>query len=105
MITLNISFDYEGKKHKLKACLKNDKSLSSNKQNQATDLTEDFGDDTRWSLYFADFDEEHDVEVVMYRDADGNKTLEADYAIIWSKGDNGVIEGEVDATCKVKHSK
>lgn len=103
MITLNITFDYEGKAHKLKACLKNDKTLSNNKQNQATDLTEDFGDERRWSLYFADFDDEHDVEVVMYRDADGNKTLEADYAIVWGKGDNGVIEDEVDAKCKEKY--
>lgn len=104
MITLNISFDYEGKKHKLKACLKNDVTLSNNKQNQATDLTEDFGDERRWSLYFADFDDEHDVEVVMLCDSDGNKTLEADYAIVWSKGDNGIIEDEVDAKCKVKYS-
>lgn len=51
MITLNITFNYEGKKRKLKACLKNDMSLSENKQNQATDLIEDFGDEKRWSLY------------------------------------------------------
>lgn len=103
MITLNISFDYEGKKHKLKACLKNSMTLSDNKQNQATDLIEDFGNERRWSLYFADFDDEHDVEIIMYRDADGNKTLEADYAIIWSNGDNGVIEDEVDAQCMAKY--
>lgn len=104
MITLNITFDYEGKKHKLKACLKNDVTLSNNKQNQATDLIDNFGDESRWSLYFADFDDEHDVEVVMLCDADGNKTLEADYAIIWNKDDNGVIDDEVDAQCTVKYS-
>lgn len=78
-------------------------ALSDSKQNQATDLVEDFGDDTRWSLYFADFDAEHDVEIMMLRDADGNKTFDADYAIIWSKA-NGIIEDEVDAQCKVKYS-
>lgn len=104
MITLNISFDYEGKKHKLKACLKNDVTLSNNKQNQATDLIDNFGDESRWSLYFADFDDEHDVEIVMLCDADGHKTLEADSVIIWGKGDSGVIEDEVDAQCTVKYS-
>jgi len=104
MITLNITFDYEDKKHKLKACLKNDKTLSNSKMNQATDLDEDFGDELRWSLYFADFDKEHDVEVVMYRDAEGEKILEADYAIIWNKGNEGVIDDEVDAQCTVKYS-
>lgn len=104
MITLNITFNYEGKKRKLKACLKNDMTLSANKQNQATDLIEDFGDEKRWSLYFADFDEEHDVEIVMLRDAEGDKAFEADYAIIWNKGDNGVIDDEVDAQCTVRYS-
>ena len=79
-------------------------TLSESKQNQATDIIEDFGDDTRWSLYFADFDEEHDVEIVMLRDADGDKVFEADYAIIWSNGDNGCTEDEVDAQCKAKYS-
>lgn len=103
MITLNIEFDYEGQKRKLKACLKNNMTLSDSKQNQATDLVEDFGDDTRWSLYFADYDAEHDVEIVMLRDADGNKTFEVDYAIIWSKA-NDIIEDEVDAQCKFRYS-
>ena len=104
MVTLSIKFNYEGEEYKLKACLKNDMTLSESKQNQATDIIEDFGDDTRWSLYFADFDEEHDVEIVMLRDADGDKVFEADYAIIWSNGDNGCTEDEVDAQCKAKYS-
>lgn len=103
MIILNISFNYEEEIHKLKACLKNDGTLSNSKQNQATDISEDFGEEKRWSLFFADFDNEHDVEVMMFKDADGNKTMEADYAIIWGKGDNGTIEDEVDATCQVKY--
>ena len=102
MTTLNITFNYEGQKRQLKACLKNNMTISENKQNQATPLIEDFGDEQRWSLYFADFDEEHDVEIVMLRDAEGNMTFEADYAIIWNKGGN--IDEEVDAQCRVKYS-
>lgn len=104
MITLNISFNYEDELYKLKACLKNDMTLSNSKQNQATELIEGFGDEKRWSLYFADFDDEHDVEVIMLRDADGNQTFEADYAIIWGGRDKGVIEDEVDAQSKVTYS-
>lgn len=103
MIILNISFNYEEKIHKLKACLKNDETLSDSKQNQATDISDDFGDEKRWSLFFEDFDNEHDVEVMMLKDADGCKTMEADYAIIWGKGSMGTIEDEVDATCQVKY--
>lgn len=103
MIILNISFNYEEEAYKLKACLKNDETLSNSKHNQATDISEDFGDEKRWSLFFADFDNEHDVEVIMLKDADGYKTMEADYAIIWRKGGDGVIEDEVDATCQVKY--
>lgn len=104
MINLKITFDYEGKKQKLNAYLKNDMTISENKRNQATDLIEDFGDEKRWLLYFADFDGEHDVEIVMLRDADGDKVFEADYAIIWNKADNGVIDDEVDAQCTVRYS-
>lgn len=42
MITLNISFNYEDELYKLKACLKNDMTLSNSKQNQATELIEGF---------------------------------------------------------------
>lgn len=103
MTILNISFNYEGKAYKLKACLKNDDTLSNSKQNQATDISEDFGDDKRWSLFFEDFDNEHDIEVMMFKDDYSHKTMEADYAIIWGKGANGVIEDEIDVTCQVKY--
>lgn len=105
MVTIKIEFKYEGKQHNLKAMLNNDLSkLSKSKNNNATEIVDDFGDDGRWSLYFADFDDEHDVEVMMYRDADGDKQLEADYAIIWNKGNNGVIEDEIDVKSSVKHT-
>lgn len=99
MVTIKIEFEYEGKQHNLKAMLNNDLSkLSKSKNNNATEIVDDFGDDGRWSLYFAD------VEVMMYRDADGDKQLEADYAIIWNKGNNGVIEDEIDVKSSVKHT-
>jgi hypothetical protein len=105
MVTIKIEFEYEGKRHNLKAMLNNDLSkLSKSKNNNATEIVDDFGDDGRWSLYFADFDDGHDVEVMMYRDADGDKQLEADYAIIWNKGNNGVIEDEIDVKSSVKHT-
>lgn len=99
MITIKIEFDYEGKKHALKAMLNNDLSqLSKSKNNDATEIVDDFGDEERWSIIF----DQHDgrsLEVVMYRDSDGEKTVEADYTIIWN-GDT--IEAEIDVKSGAK---
>ncbi len=102
MVTITIKFDYEGNKQTLKACLKNDMmTLSESKQNQATDVEEDTGDEDRWSLFF-DTDGDEMFEAVMYRDADGDKTTEVDYVIVWGGTDKQAIMAEVDAksTCK-----
>ncbi len=102
MVTITIKFEYEGNNHALKACLKNDMAtLSSSKQNQATDIEEDTGDEDRWSLYF-DTDGDEMYEAVMYRDAEGEKTPEVDYVIVWGGTDKQAILSEIDAksTCK-----
>lgn len=40
----------------------------------------------------------------MYRDADGDKQIAPDYAIIWNKCNNGVIEDEVYVESIVKYT-
>lgn len=84
MITIKFEFNYEGKTYRPKACLKDDMTLSNSKQNDATDLIEDFGDESRWSLCFEDLIEGHSIEIVMYRDGEGDMTTEAEYAIVWN---------------------
>lgn len=101
MVTISIEFDYDGKRHNLKAMLNNDLSaLSKSKKNDATEINDDFGDKSRWSIIFGQY--ELYVEVVLYRDSeDYEKTTSVDYAIIW----NGeVIEAEIDVKSGVKHS-
>lgn len=101
MVTITIEFEYEGKKHNLKAMLNNDLSqLSKSKKNDATEINDDFGDDERWSIIFGQY--ELFVEAVMYRDSDDyEKTPSVDYIIIWN-GD--VIEAELDVKSGVKRS-
>lgn len=101
MVTITIEFEYEGKKHNLKAMLTNDLSgLSKSKKNDATEIIDDYGDEDRWSIIFGEY--ELYVEVVMYRDSDdGSKTTSVDYAIIWN-GD--IIEAEIDVKSGVKYS-
>lgn len=104
MVIITIRFEYEGKQRTLKACLKNDMmTLSESKQNQATDLIEDFGDDDRWSLVF-DTDGDEMYEAVMYRDADGEKTTEVDYIIVWGGTGKDAILAEIDAKSSCKRS-
>lgn len=104
MVTITIKFDYDGNKQTLKACLKNDMmTLSESKQNQATDLIEDAGDDDRWSLVF-DTDGDEMYEVVMYRDADGEKTTEAEYVIVWGGTGKDAILAEIDVKSSCKRS-
>lgn len=99
MVTIKIEFEYDGKQHNLKAMLNNDLSkLSKNKNNDATEIVDDFVDDERWSIIFDEY--ELNVEVVMYRDDDGEKTPEADYAIIWN-GDT--VEAEIEVKSCVKY--
>lgn len=95
MITINFKFNYEGKTYKPKACLKNDMTLSNSKQNDATDLIADNGDEGRWSLCFDDLIEEYLIEIVMYRDGNGNMATETEYAIVWNK-EGDYIEDEID---------
>lgn len=95
MITIKFEFNYEGKIYRPKACLKNDMTLSISKQNDATDLIEDFGDEGRWSLCFEDLIEGYCIEIVMYRDSEGDMITEADYAIVWNN-DIDSIEDTID---------
>ncbi len=103
MVTITIKFEYDGKKHTLKACLKNDMTLSDSKQNQATDVVEDFGDEYRWSLIF-DTDGDEMYEAVMYRDAEGEMTTEVEYIIVWGGTDKQAILSEVDAKSSCKRT-
>lgn len=104
MVTISIGFEYEGNKKTLKACIKNDMmTLSDSKQNQATDIVEDFGDEDRWSLVF-DTDCDEMYEAVMYRDADGVKTTEVEYVIVWGGTDKQAILAEVDAKSSCKRN-
>lgn len=98
MITLKISFDHDGQKHNYTAVLKDNMELSDSKKNEAVDLIEDFGDEERWSLIFGDTDSVY-YEAVMYRDADGKKTTELDYVIVWD-GDIDLMMDEIDGECK-----
>lgn len=102
MVTIKIEFEYEGKQHNLKAILNNDLSkLSKSKDNDATEIVDDFGDEDRWSIIFGEYDELY-VEAVLYRNSEsGDKTPDVDYAIIWN-GD--VIEAEIDVKSIVKHA-
>ena len=101
MVTITIEFEYEGKKHNLKAMLNNTLTeLSKSKKNDATEINDDFGDEDRWSIIFGQYD--LFIEAVMYRDSDdGEKTTSVDYIIIWN-GD--VIEAELDVKSGVKRS-
>lgn len=101
MVTITIEFEYEGKKHNLKAMLNNSLTeLSKSKKNDATEIIDNTGDDERWSIIFGEYD--LFVEAVMYRDSeDGDKTTSVDYAIIW----NGeILEAEIDVKSGVKYS-
>ena len=101
MVTITIEFEYEGKKHNLKAMLNNSLTeLSKSKKNDATEIIDDFGDEDRWSIIFGQY--ELFVEAVMYRDSeDGEKTTSVDYAIIWN-GD--IMDAEIDVKSGVKYS-
>lgn len=95
MITIKFEFNYQGETYKPKACLKDDMTLSNSKQNDATDLIEDYRDGSRWSLCFEDFIEGYLIEIVMYRDGEGDMTTEAEYAIVWDN-ETGTIEDTID---------
>lgn len=101
MVTITIEFEYEGKKHNLRAMLNNSLTeLSKSKKNDATEIIDDYGDEDRWSIIFGEY--ELYVEAVMYRDSDdGDKTTSVDYAILWN-GD--IIEAEIDVKSGVKYS-
>lgn len=101
MVTITIEFEYEGKKHNLRAMLNNSLTeLSKSKKNDATEIIDDYGDEERWSIIFGQYDLY--VEAVMYRDGeDGDKTTSVDYAILWN-GD--IIEAEIDVKSGVKYS-
>lgn len=99
MITLKISFDYDGQKHNYTAVLKDNMELSTSRANQAVDLIDDTGDGDRWSLIFGDTESEH-YEAVMLIDADGEMTTELDYIIVWD-GAHDCIAAEIDGKCKV----
>lgn len=96
MITIKIEFDYDGRHIKFAAYLKDDMTLSVSKKNAGVDLVEDI-EEGRWSLVFNEM-----FEVVMYRDADGNRTCEAERAIIWNV-QKGYILDEVEARSKVSY--
>lgn len=100
MITINFKFNYEGKTYKPKACLKNDMTLSDSKQNDATDLIADNSDEGRWSLCFEHIIEGYRIEIVMYRDGNGNMATEAEYAIVWNK-ESGCIDAEIDVKSSI----
>ena len=101
MVTITIEFEYEGKKHNLKAMLNNTLTeLSKSKKNDVTEIIDDTGDDERWSIIFGQYD--LFIEAVMYRDSDDReKTTSVDYIIIWN-GD--IIEAEIDAKSSVKRT-
>lgn len=57
MVTITIEFEYEGKKHNLKAMLNNTLTeLSKSKKNDATEINDDFDDDERWSIFFGQYE-------------------------------------------------
>lgn len=89
MTTIKIQFNYEGKSIMLSARLKDDMTLCDCKGNESVEI-------------FYDVTEDANVEVVMYRGPETDEMVtEAEYGIVWGKGDDGVIKGEFDVKCNV----
>ena len=86
MKTIKCSFVSEGKNINLTAILTDDLTeLSKSKQNQATDLINDFiQEDNTWGIYF-DREEQEKIELV-FKAEDGKPTLKPVKAITWVGG-------------------
>lgn len=98
--TIKIRFKFENRKHTLTAILKDNWTLSKSRKNQATDIIENYGDDSRWSIVF-DLDNEIMYEAVMLRDVNGDKSMKVEYVIIWGGTDRSAILDSVTAISSV----
>lgn len=98
--TIKIHFKYENRKHTLTAILNDDLTLSKSRKNQATDVIENFGDDSRWSIVF-DIDNGILYEAIMLRDINGDKSMKVDHVIIWGGEDRSTLLDSATATYSV----
>ena len=90
MKTIKCSFVSEGKNINLTAILTDDLTeLSKSKQNQATDLINDFiQEDNTWGIYF-DREEQEKIELgyeLVFKAEDGKPILKPVKAITWVGG-------------------
>lgn len=95
--TIKICFYFENRKRTLTAILKDDGTLSKSRKNQATDIIENFGDDSRWSIVF-DIDNGILYEAIMLRNVNGDKSMKVKHVIIWGGTDRDAILDTVTAT-------